>query len=180
MTDAELLDYVNSYLSYDPESGDFVYKVSRGPRKEGDIAGSVSVHGYRTIGVGPKGSHRQYGAHRLAFLIMEGRMPGIIDHINGIKDDNRYCNLRECTTQQNCMNTSSRRGSSSKYRGVHVRVEWRRNSFVKLWIAGIYHNKKKVHLGYFDDEALAAKAYNEAALEYFGEFAKLNVIEGDY
>jgi hypothetical protein len=178
MTDQELIDHINKCLVYNPDTGVFTYKVSRGPRKQGDVAGSINPNGYRQIGVGPKGFHKIHGAHRIAFLLMEGRWPYVIDHVNGIKDDNRWENIRECTTQQNCMNTSSRRGSSSKYRGVHKRVTLDSMCNRKeVWIAGIYFDKKKKHLGYFDNERDAARAYNAAAEEHFGEFAKLNVID---
>lgn len=179
MLEQELINHMNKSLSYDPETGEFTYKVARGPRKAGDVAGTICNHyGYRIIGVGPKGSHRTYGAHRLAFLLMEGRWPGIIDHKNGVRDDNRWENLRECTQQQNCMNTSSRRGTSSKYRGVRKRNRWvsSLNENRVVWLAQIYVNKKNKHLGYFDTEDAAAEAYNEAARMYFGEYAKINEI----
>ena len=177
MTEQELINYMSKSLSYDPISGDFIYKVARGPRKAGDVAGTICKHyGYRIIGVGPKGSHRTYGAHRLAFLLMEGRWPGVIDHRNGVRDDNRWENLRECTQQQNCMNTSSRRGTSSKYKGVRRRVDIYYGEECVRWLAQIYYNKKNIHLGYFVEEDDAARAYNLAARMYFGQYSKINEI----
>ncbi len=91
------------------------------------------------------------------------------DHINGDGLDNRECNLRLCTSQQNKMNQKKTRGSSM-YKGVR----WVKRD--KKWRTTIQFNKKKIHLGIFQDEAEAALAYNEAALKYFGEFARLNII----
>lgn len=93
----------------------------------------------------------------------------LIDHINGNGLDNRRENLRPCTTQQNGQNSTSRIGTSS-YKGVSF--DARRNK----WFARIYVEKKNKFLGYFADEKIAAIAYNKAATEYFGEFAKLNFI----
>lgn len=90
------------------------------------------------------------------------------DHINGDKLDNRKKNLRKCTPGQNLQNSSIRKSSNktSKFKGVgfHKRLG--------LWRARI----KDSHLGVFKSENDAAKAYNDAALEMFGEFAKINVI----
>lgn len=61
--------------------------------------------------------------------------------------------------------------TSSKYKGVH----WRKD--INKWVARISHRNKRIHLGCFDDEREAAKAYNEKALELWGEFARLNEIE---
>ena len=179
MTDEEIAAHIEKCFEYNPKTGIFTYKISRGPRKEGDRVGTIGTGGYRMIGIGPSGSQRQIGESRIAFFIMEGRWPDVMDHINGIRDDNRYENLRECTTQQNCINTSSRRGSTSRYRGVHLRKECSFKGPVDLWIAGIYYNKKKIHLGRFKKESDAALAYNEASAKYFGAFGKINAIAGE-
>ena len=93
----------------------------------------------------------------------------IVDHININTLDNRKANLRFATFEQNCWN--SRRGineGTSKYRGV----DWMKKA--KKWRAKFKHNHKMVHLGVFDDEKEAARAYNKAVSEHRGEFAVLN------
>lgn len=93
----------------------------------------------------------------------------IVDHINGNTLDNRKCNLRKCTQQENARNTTSRKGSSSKYLGVHkhkLTGKWR--SQIKL------ENGKRKSLGLFWSEKDAARSYDKAASEYFGDFANLN------
>lgn len=95
-----------------------------------------------------------------------------IDHKNGNNLDNQKSNLRPGTRSQNNMNSRSRENSTSKYKGV----SWA--SHAKKWRAQLQINKKHCHLGYFETEKDAAIAYNEAALKYFGEFAKLNEMIG--
>ena len=95
-----------------------------------------------------------------------------IDHINGNPLDNRRCNLRIATRSQNNMNRFHKLpNASSKYKGVC----WR--SIPKLWKAYIKINKRQIHIGYFRSEVAAAIAYNQAAIKYFGEFARLNEIK---
>ena len=94
----------------------------------------------------------------------------IIDHINHNGLDNRKCNLRIVTVQQNQQNSTSRKNSTSKYLGV---------SFYKKslkWNAKIWINNKNLHLGYYVNENDAAQAYNKAALKHFGKYANLNKI----
>lgn len=93
-----------------------------------------------------------------------------IDHKSGDGLDNRRENLRIATISQNQANYASRGGASS-HRGVH----WRKDR--QAWIARIKVSNKWIYLGYFKDEVEAAKAYNEGALKYFGEFATLNEVE---
>ena len=96
----------------------------------------------------------------------------LIDHINGDTLDNRKCNLRVVTKQQNSFNArKTRKKTSSKYKGV----SWCKRR--RKWIAYICKNYKLKNLGYFPDEKIAALAYNEAAKQLFGEYAHLNIIE---
>lgn len=90
-----------------------------------------------------------------------------VDHINGNGLDNRRSNLRLCTESLNHANMGKcRAGTSSKYKGVHLRH--------KKWSARIQRNKKIMCLGEFHAEEDAALAYNFAALELFGDFARFN------
>lgn len=100
-------------------------------------------------------------------------LPGLeIDHINGNGCDNRRSNLRLCTHKQNSRSCEKHtRNASSKYKGVC----WYKKQ--RKWRAYIQTAREFIHLGYFDVENDAAHAYNVAALNYFGEFAKPNVIE---
>jgi len=95
-----------------------------------------------------------------------------VDHINNNGLDNRRENLRICTLQQNKHNQKIRNDRKySQYKGVTFRKDR------KKWKAQIGVNNRHIHLGHFNKEIDAAVAYNEAAKQYFGEFAKINRIE---
>ena len=94
--------------------------------------------------------------------------PKPVDHINGNGLDNRRCNLRQATQSQNRMNQSKGGGTSSKFKGV----TWSKQS--QKWQAQIKFHKKNKHLGLFISEVEAAKAYDKAAKQLFGTFAKPN------
>lgn len=97
-----------------------------------------------------------------------------IDHINGNGLDNRQINLRACTHQQNRMNSKvADFEKSSIYKGVY----WKDRA--KPWVAQIRVNYKRIYLGHHTLEIDAAKAYDIAALKYFGEFARLNFPKGE-
>ena len=93
------------------------------------------------------------------------------DHINHDGLDNRRSNLRPCTRGENRQNSRKQASCSSRYIGV----SW--NKAKGNWRAYIMFSGRQHHRGHFDDERAAARAYNIAAREYFGEFAKLNIIE---
>lgn len=91
------------------------------------------------------------------------------DHENHDTLDNRRSNLRPATYAQNAANRRLRRDSASGYKGV--------SRHGLRWRAKIQCEGKRIHLGMFDDPIDAAKAYDIAAKEIFGEFAHLNFPE---
>lgn len=92
------------------------------------------------------------------------------DHINGDELDNQRCNLRTATHRQNIMNQKPRIGCSSNFKGVC----WCKRR--KKWQASIKTNGKRKFLGYFYNEADAAHAYNNAAVQLYGEYARINML----
>ena len=94
-----------------------------------------------------------------------------VDHINHNRLDNRKCNLRVCTHQQNMQNRA-KGGGMSKYKGV----VFDKRPLNKPWISQITTNHKHHKLGYFKTELEAAKQYNCAARILFGQFALENKI----
>jgi hypothetical protein len=115
-----------------------------------------------------KNNQRLYIAmHR---LIMNCPNSKQIDHINRDGLDNREVNLRVCTANENNKNARIRKDNKSGYKGV----SWYPNR--NKWRCVIAVNKKQIYLGYFIEPKEAAKAYNKAAIKYFGEFANLNEI----
>lgn len=93
-----------------------------------------------------------------------------IDHINGNTIDNRKSNLRPATQKENTFNHSRNKNNTSGFKGV----SWHKST--NKWRAYISPNNKMKSLGLYSNKEDAARAYNEAAKEYFGEFAKLNNI----
>ena len=118
-----------------------------------------------------RGKRRLIRMHRQLLRLSRGDKRQA-DHINHATLDNRRNNLRGCTLQQNSMNRNPRQNTSSKYKGVYWNKEKRK------WQVKITAGKKNKYLGCFNSEIDAARAYNEAAKKYFGEFAHLNKIEG--
>ena len=92
----------------------------------------------------------------------------VVDHIDHNGLDNRRANLRLCTKQQNNCNTRSFRHKTSKYKGVF------KQKGLKKFRALTRCNRKSIHIGMFESEIDAAKAYDKKARELFGEFAYLN------
>ena len=91
-----------------------------------------------------------------------------VDHINNNRLDNRRLNIRLCTDRQNSYNSKARKNNKSGFKGVCKEGSCFR--------ADISINGKKIYLGRFKCKIEAARVWNEAALKYHGEFAKLNEI----
>lgn len=125
------------------------------------------------------GKQRGIHLHRLITNCPRNMM---IDHINGNGLDNRRCNLRIVTRSQNLMNSKKPEGEhTSQYKGVCL-TKWgkvsKKTGIQKYkWRTEIRKDTKGILIGYFETEIEAALAYNQKAIELFGEFAKLNEVE---
>lgn len=158
------LALVRELLDYDPETGLFRWrKTPANGVKVGDVAGYDNGQGYRKITI--KGRH--FRAHHLAWAMMHGEYPdGVVDHINGIRDDNRIVNLRLATHSQNSQNRRCHQNNRAGLKGVSWRARERR------WHAHIRVDGKLLHLGYFATAEEAHAAYAAAAKHHFGQFAR--------
>ena len=106
---------------------------------------------------------------RMHRLIARARPGDIVDHVDGDPLNNVRSNLRTCGRSGNNQNSCKRsRPCSSQFKGVL----WSKRRHA--WQAQITVERRTLHLGYFDDETSAARAYNTEALRLFGEFAWLN------
>lgn len=129
---------------------------------------SAFFDGHNWYAVRQKGKRpfrKQVKMHRDIMNAPEGIK---IDHKNGNGLDNRRENLRFCTQSQNAMNSKIPKSNKTGYKGV---------SYIKrdrIYQAHIKANGKAINLGSFHDPVEAAKVYDEAAIKYFGEFAKTN------
>ena len=103
--------------------------------------------------------------------IMDPPKGMVVDHIDGNRANNCRSNLRVCTRAENQRNQRKQRGSASAFKGVGY-LKGSERCHAKLVFEG-----KTVWLGHFDDEVEAARAYDRAAVECFGEFAHLNFPE---
>lgn len=105
-------------------------------------------------------------------LLLNCNKTQFVDHIDGNKLNNQKSNLRICTQKENSRNKRKTKPLTSMFKGV----SW--SKIANKWTARITYNKKIYHLGYFTNETLAAKKYDEKAIELHGKFAKINFKKG--
>jgi hypothetical protein len=152
-------EYLKSLLSYNPDTGIFIWLENRRRNLKGKIAGNLD-NGYINIRIDGK----NYGAHRLAWLYMTGEWPYMIDHEDMCRNNNKWTNLRLANNSTNAMNIGMRSNNKSGYKGVcYNKAEGR-------YVAQCYTKDGKAFLGYFDCPIEASKAYEDKAKELHGEF----------
>ena len=151
--------YLKSILHYDADTGIFTWIQSRtNSIKVGSVAGCIDNKGYRRISI----YGVRYQAHRLAFLYVKGRFPPrLMDHINRIRDDNRWANLRHVTVPENALNRSVHSSNTSKVGGVHFLKS------DKLWRARIGIGHQRLSLGVFSHFFDAVCARKSAENKYW-------------
>ncbi len=156
---------VQDLFDYNPETGEFFWKKKTSLRNWiGKKAGGVGVKGYVYLRINKK----KHFAHRIAWLYVHGVLPsGQMDHINGIKNDNRISNLREATNSQNRQNlTAPFSKNKTGYRGVSLRRGY--------YCVCLKVNKKVVLYKEFKTAKEASDAYM-AAKEKYHPFHERNV-----
>lgn len=146
---------------YDEHSGLFTWKIK--PTNSvniGDIAGTIDSDGYILIGF----DNVSYKAHRLVFLWVWGNIPEYVDHIDGVRSNNRWCNLRSTTKGGNSRNQKISIRNTSGIKGVN----WK--SSAGKWRAYVAVNGVQQHLGYFEDKYEAEKVVKKKREELHGEY----------
>lgn len=150
-------------LRYLPETGELVWNNHELNRKHmwGKVAGYRQKNGYVYVFLDKKPRR----AHKIAWFLHYGEWPkGYLDHINGVKYDNRIVNLRICDNQQNQYNQKPHKDKLVPYKGVSY------HKGNKKYRATIKALDKRKHLGYFNTPEEARDSYNSAALELHKEF----------
>lgn len=131
---------LRALLDYNPDSGVFTWKTDRNNNaKQGSVAGCVSKgNNYVSIYVDGK----QYSGHRLAWLWVYGYFPKELDHINRNRSDNRICNLRSVSRQQNVLNRECK--------------NYYYNKSAKKWIVELVREGTYKYVGCYDSEEEAS------------------------
>ena len=158
------IDYLRKRLRYEPETGKLFWLGYEGMPKRWRTrhAGNEAFTSYNSSGYLCGSIDNQcFRSHRIAWVLHYGEWPtGQIDHINGVRDDNRISNLRAVSNQENQKNKAMVSNNTSGVTGVSwfkVRRKWK---------AHIKVDGRYLHLGYFDFIEEAAAARKEAATKY--------------
>ena len=158
-------------FSYDSETGEIRNKVDRGQTaKAGRIATGSNGKGYLRVYVTKNSRQSRYQAHRVAWLLHTGEDPGEleIDHLNRIKDDNRFCNFELVTPAEHHKRHPKRKDNKSRVTGVY----WNKND--NKWIAQITAQGRQQTLGRFKDkfEAICCRKSAERRLGFHENHGK--------
>jgi hypothetical protein len=160
-----LIDQQELQKLYEYKDGNLIYKIKTSNRVNvGDVVGSINKYtGYVEMYFNKK----RVKAHRLIWIYHNGAIPNtlVIDHINGIRHDNRIENLRLVTNTQNSYNRPKTKRNASGYKGVY----W--NIGAKKWESKIQIDGILKHLGLFITKELAYDAYCKAAKQVQGDYA---------
>lgn len=157
-------DLARILWDYEPLAGTLRWKGNAHYRhaRKGDIAGTIDGHGYRIVTFYGK----KFKTSRLAFLIMTGAWPPeLAEHKNTIRSDDRWINLRPANQGQNLGNARTRSDNKLGVKGVSQGPDGK-------YYAYICAKGKRKNLGGFCSIELAKSAYDTAAKEWHGEFAR--------
>lgn len=149
---------------YAVEDDGTLIRLRKSRMPAGSAVGRIDADGYVTS----RFNKRMYPVHRVVFALANGRWPNDqVDHINGIRHDNRPCNLREATRSQNQRNRRGvHKASTTGFKGVIWSAQHGRWLVRIRKVAG-----QKKHVGIFDHPGVAALIYAAAAARFYGEFA---------
>ena len=153
-------ELVRELFDYEPETGVITRKKTIHNAKTFRQPLSKDKYGYLVVTI--NGLNRSQ--HRIAWLHYYGENPkDCIDHINGVRDDNRICNLRDVNKSQNKQNQKVLARNKTGFKGVWINKQVKHK---KSYIAGITVNGENIYLGAYPTPELAHEAYCKAASIY--------------
>lgn len=182
--DAVPVRMLREKFEYDPDTGVLTHKpragLTRGEkmfnsRYAGKSVGHPNTSGHLQVGVtGDDGEYYLVLVHRIAWALTTGTWPTFdIDHRDTDKANNRFTNLRPCDGSGNRMNTTPRADNKVGFKGVSLTSRSDSRYTAQIQVRG-----RKIHLGEFTDPAEAARAYDAAAIQHHGDFARTNAAMG--
>ena len=149
---------VRNLYKYDKDTGELTRLIATSNSvKASETIKGKDAYGYLQTRI----RGRYYKVHRIIWLYVFGELPKEqIDHINHIRDDNRLCNLREVTHQENAKNVSMNNKNTSGVVGVRF------NKGMNRWVSRIMVNQRSFWLGCYEDKEDAINARKEAEVKY--------------
>jgi hypothetical protein len=155
MVNKELLHSLFVY-----NDGKLYWKVNRGRKKAGDIAGNINSRGYMVVGINKK----VYSLHRIIFMMHHDYLPVEVDHKDTDKLNNKIENLRAATHGQNQQNKPLQANNTSGIKGV----VWHKTD--KKWRVQIRVQGKLKHFGAYNDIDYARFVADAMRHKYHGQF----------
>ena len=175
--------YIKEIIDYNPDTGKFYWKERKNDKRFSSVHAGKEIPYQAThrngVAIRKDGKKVKIFHHHLAWCIFYGEWPDrslVIDHINGDFYDNRIVNLRLVTVAENSRNRKLSRNNNSGHQGVYFN---KKNS---NWIAAIYKDSKKIHLGNFasKDGAIAARKAAEIKYGYHENHGRETVMNAIY
>ena len=134
------------------------------------ILNKPNKDGYLRVGIkdGKNGRYKPYYIHDILFYMNYHWLPEEIDHVNHVKNDNREDNLQPSNPTLQQVNMPKKNGTTSRYKGVCYYACKKS----KKWRASLQHKGKHLSFGYYESEEQAARAYDKAAFDLWGEYSR--------
>ncbi|UIW12721.1 MAG: HNH endonuclease motif protein [Enterobacter phage ENC19] len=156
----EGINFLLEYVDVHPTTGNIIWKRKPSQRIKLNSVAGYNSNGYWIIGF--KG--KNYLRHRIVFYYVNGYLPLVVDHVDGVDAGDHIGNLQEATQQQNTMKKAKSKRNTSGIRGVCLHKPSGK------WQSRIMIDGKYIQIGMFSDIIDAKNAYNKKAKELFGDF----------